>query len=70
MKTQGPLCHAHLNNLKVDLNQFLLTEGHTYLIQVQAVSTAGPGPWSISNVKYSVPIFSKYSNLSFNLCQF
>lgn len=58
-KTQGPLCFSELANLKVALNQFLLTEGHEYLIQVQAVSSAGPGLWSMSDVIYKVPNISR-----------
>ena len=60
LKTQGPLCYASLGQLKVPLNSFLLTEGHEYLIQVQAVTTAGPGLWSLQNVKYKVPYLSNY----------
>ena len=53
-KTQGPLCHASLENLNIALNNFLLTEDHDYFIQVQAVSTGGEGPWSIPIV-YRAP---------------
>ncbi len=60
LKTQGPLCYAELKHLRVALNQFLLTEGHEYLIQVQAVSNAGAGLWSLPLVKYQVPIISQY----------
>ncbi|CAF0885729.1 unnamed protein product [Brachionus calyciflorus] len=59
-KTYGPICHSSLDNLKVGLNQFLLTEGRLYLISVQAVSTAGYGPWSTQIVKYKVPSLSEY----------
>jgi hypothetical protein len=48
--------------LKVPLNSFLLIEGHEYLIQVQAVSTAGPGLWSLPIVRYKVPYLSNYCN--------
>lgn len=54
-KTHGPLCYSDLNNLKVPLNQFLLTEGHEYSIKVQAVSSAGPGLWSMPTIVYKVP---------------
>ena len=54
-KTHGPLCYSDLSNLKVPLNQFLLTEGHEYTIKVQAVSSAGPGLWSLPTVVYKVP---------------
>jgi len=60
-KTQGPLCYSDLKNLKVALNQFLLTEGHEYKIHVQAVSNAGPGLWSESTTSYKVPNISHKS---------
>lgn len=62
-KTQGPLCYSDLKVLKVSLNQFLLTEGHEYLIQVQAVTSAGPGPWSSTVNLYKVPSLSRQNLL-------
>lgn len=64
-KTFGPICHSSVDNLKVALNQFLLTEGRLYLVSVQVVSTAGFGPWSTQIVKYKVPSLSEYCNFQF-----
>ena len=62
-KTQGPLCYSDLSLLKVSLNQFLLTEGHEYSIHVQAVTSAGPGPWSSIIDLHKVPSLSRHSLL-------